>query len=68
MGYEVEEIKPVKGTKSHLKAMAELEVRDVRNMSLFSILWHLICRYKKVWFWMSLVIVGYILGFLRVGL
>lgn len=70
MGYELEENKPVRGTKKHLDAMAKLDASktDINSLSLVSIVWHLILRYKKVWFWLGLVGVGYVLGFLGVGL
>ena len=70
MGYEIEEVKPVKGTKAHLDAIAKLDASktDINNLSVWAIMWHVVVRLKKLWFWCGLVAFGYVLGFLRVGL
>lgn len=54
-----------KEAKAQAKALMKLDndTNDVRRMSVWAIIWHLIMRGKKLWFYCGLVAFGYVLGF-----
>jgi len=64
VSYEVGDAKAKKKALDKLNA----SYTDITKMHTLYILWHLVVRGKKLWFWLALVGVGYCLGFLRVGL
>lgn len=76
MGYEedkrVSKVRTVdaKEAKKQEKALKKLDLQnnDVRSMSVLAIVWHLIVRGRKLWFYCGLVLAGYVLGFFRIGM